>query len=168
MFAGPDPNDDPGRPTPGNLSAGRRVTGPPSFRRESAVVRRYLAEFVGTLIFVFGGSMTVLAMGGAGSSSATIAIALSFGLVFLVGVWVVGQYSGGHFNPAATFAFLVDKRLGFTDAVGYRVGQFAGASAGALIILVGFGRAGLAGTVTSYGDAKTSILVEVVLTAVFV
>ncbi len=108
MFAGPDPNDEPGCWTPGNLSAGRRVTGPPSSRKERAVVRRYLAEFVGTLIFVSGGSMTVLAMGGAGSSSATIAIALSFGLAFLVGVWVVGQHSGAHFNPAVTFAFLVD------------------------------------------------------------
>ncbi len=132
------------------------------------VINKYLAEFLGTLILVLGGSMTILAVGGATGAAEIIAIGFGFGLALLAGIWVVGHVSGAHFNPAVTLAFLVDKRLTFTDAVGYWVGQFAGAAVASAIVALASSRAAVAGTATSYQSAKTAILVEIVLTAIFV
>lgn len=132
------------------------------------VINKYLAEFLGTFILVFGGSLAILSMGGAGGPAQIIGIGLGFGLALLAGIWVVGHVSGAHFNPAVTLAFLADGRMTLSDAIGYWVAQFAGATVASLAVLVASNRSTVEGTVTSYGDLSTALIVEVLLTAIFV
>lgn len=133
------------------------------------VVNKYLAELMGTLILVGVGSMGILSVGGASGAAEIIAIGLAFGLALLAGIWVVGHVSGAHFNPAVTLGMLLDKRISFSDAIGYWIAQFAGATVGSLIVLAAAGsREAVAGTATTYGDLSTVIVVEIVLTVVFV
>lgn len=132
------------------------------------VINKYLAEFLGTFILVFGGSLAILSMGGAGGPVQIIGIGLGFGLALLAGIWVVGHVSGAHFNPAVTLAFLADGRMTLSDAIGYWVAQFAGATVASLAVLVASNRSTVEGTVTSYGDLSTALIVEVLLTAIFV
>jgi len=138
------------------------------------VINKYLAELLGTFILVGVGSLGILAVGGAfvdGTWLAAniVAIGFAFGLALLAGLWVVGHVSGGHFNPAVTLAMLLDKRVSFSDAIGYWVGQFAGAGVASLVIWAAAGSRQAVGlTATTYGDLKTAIVVEVLLTAIFV
>lgn len=132
------------------------------------VVNKYLAEFFGTFILVFIGSMGIVAVGGAGSAAQVIAIALAFGLALLAGIWAVGHVSGAHFNPAVTLAMLAEGRTTLSDAIGYWVGQFAGAVFASLIVMVATSRQDVGQTVTGYGALGTGILSETVLTAIFV
>jgi len=133
------------------------------------VINKYLAELLGTFILVGVGSLGILAAGGASGSAEMVAIALSFGLALLAGIWAVGHVSGGHFNPAVTFGMLLDKRIGLSDAIGYWVGQFAGAGVASLMIWAAAGsREAVSLTATGYDDLGTAILVEVMLTAIFV
>jgi len=133
------------------------------------VINKYLAEFLGTCILVGLGSMGILAVGGAGGPAQIIAIALAFGLALLAGIWVVGHVSGAHFNPAVTLAFLLEGELSLSDAIGYWVGQFAGASVASLVVwLAADSREAVGLTVTGYSSLRTAAILEVVLTAVFV
>lgn len=133
------------------------------------VINKYLGELLGTLILVGLGSMGILAMGGAGGPAEIIGISLGFGLALFAGIWVVGHVTGAHFNPAVTLAALLDKRIALGDAIGYWVAQFAGATVGSLIVLAAAGsRAAVAGTATTYTDLSTAIVVEILLTTVFV
>ena len=132
------------------------------------VINKYLAEFMGTFILVFVGSMGILAAGGANGPAEVIAIALAFGLALLAGIWVVGHISGAHFNPAVTLAMLIDGRTSLSDAIGYWVGQFAGATVASLAVLSASSKAHVALTVTSYDTQSTGILLEIALTAIFV
>lgn len=133
------------------------------------VINKYLGELLGTLILVGLGSMGILAMGGAAGAAEVIGIGLAFGLALLAAIWVVGHVTGAHFNPAVTLAALLDKRMSLSDAIGYWVAQFAGATVGSLIILAAFGnRADVAATATTYDELSTAIVFEIVLTAVFV
>jgi aquaporin TIP len=68
------------------------------------VLRRSVAEFVGTFTLVFIG-VSSIAVGG---NLTTIAFA--HGLAIAVMVSAVGHISGGHFNPAITFGFLITRR----------------------------------------------------------
>lgn len=132
------------------------------------VINKYLAEFLGTFILVFVGSMGILAAGGATESAQMVAVGLAFGLALLAGIWVVGHVSGAHFNPAVTLAMLIDGRTSLGDAIGYWVAQFAGAGVASLVILASQSKEAVAGTVTSYSTLGVGILMEIVLTTVFV
>ncbi len=133
------------------------------------VINKYLAELLGTFILVGLGSMGILAVGGATGAAEIVAIGLAFGLALLAAIWAVGHVSGGHFNPAVTLAMLLDKRMSLSDAIGYWIGQFAGASVASLVIWAAAGsREAVAQTMTTYSSLNTAILVEILLTAVFV
>lgn len=133
------------------------------------VINKYLAELMGTFILVGLGSLGILAVGGAGGAAEIIAIAFAFGLALLAGIWVVGHVSGAHFNPAVTLAFWADGRMSLADAIGYWVAQFAGGGVASLVVWLAAGsRQAVSGTATTYDDLGTAIVIEVLLTTVFV
>ncbi len=132
------------------------------------VVNKYLAEFLGTFVLVFFGSMGILAVGGAVGAAEIVAISFAFGLALLAGIWAVAHVSGAHFNPAVTLAMLLDKRTSFGDAIGYWVAQFAGATVASLVVMAATSRVDVAGTVTGYETLSTGIIMEIILTLVFV
>jgi aquaporin Z len=132
------------------------------------VVNKYLAEFFGTFILVFVGSMGILAVGGATGAAEIVAIGLAFGLALLAGIWAVGHVSGGHFNPAVTLAMVLDGRTSFGDAIGYWIGQFAGAGVASLLVMAASSQDAVAGTNTTYETLSTAILMEIALTTVFI
>jgi aquaporin Z len=132
------------------------------------VVNKYLAEFLGTFVLVFFGSMGILAVGGATGAAEIVAIAFAFGLALLAGIWAVAHVSGAHFNPAVTLAMLLDGRTSFGDAIGYWVGQFAGATVASLVVMAATSREDVGGTVTGYTTLSTGIIMEIILTLVFV
>jgi aquaporin Z len=127
-------------------------------------LRRILAELFGTFVFVFVGSLAVVASGGD-----LVVIALGFGLAFLAALYAVGEVSGGHFNPAVSLGALLDGRIDFSTFVAYLVSQAAGAVLAALAVLWASSQEAVASTATVPGAGSGSaFLVEVVLTAVFV
>src|SRR5215208_5773919 len=93
-------------------------------------LRRCVAEFIGafTLIFVGAGAIML------GSSAGLVGIALAHGLAIAVMVSAVGHISGGHFNPAVTFGFLVTRRMAPRLAVAYLAAQLGGAVGAALLL----------------------------------
>lgn len=132
------------------------------------VINKYIAELLGTFILVGVGSLAIVSVGGAAGAAEIIVIGFAFGLALLAGIWVVGHVSGAHFNPAVTLGFLLDGRISFSDAIGYWVAQFAGAGVASLVIRAATDSATVGITMTTYGDLSTAILVEVMLTAIFV
>ena len=93
-------------------------------------VRRGVAEFVGTFALTFVGAGAIaVTMGGD-----LVAIALAHGLVIAVMASAVGHISGGHFNPAVTFGFLVARRMDPALAIVYWISQMHGAVLGALML----------------------------------
>ena len=103
-------------------------------------MRKYLAEFVGTFVLVFGGVGSAVL---AGSHIGFLGVAFAFGLSLLAMVYTIGPISGCHINPAVTLGVLLAKRIGPRDAVMYMVAQIFGAiAASALILFIASGVAG--------------------------
>jgi aquaporin TIP len=88
---------------------------------------RAVAEFVGAFTLIFAG-VGAIALG-----ADLTGVALAHGLAIAVMVSAVGHISGGHFNPAITFGFLVTRRIAPMLAGIYWVAQLAGALAAALL-----------------------------------
>ena len=103
-------------------------------------MRKYLAEFLGTFVLVFGGVGSAVL---AGSHIGYAGVAFAFGLSLLAMVYTIGPISGCHINPAVTLGVLLAKRIGSRDAVMYVVAQIFGAIvASALILLIASSVAG--------------------------
>lgn len=129
--------------------------------------RKLLAEVVGTFILVAVGSLTIVAAG-AMQAPILVVVPFGFGLALLAAIHATGHVSGGHFNPAVTFAALLDERIDVTSAVGYVVAQIVGAIAASVAVLVLVDQAAVQATASAYpGEMWRAIGVEALLTAVF-
>jgi aquaporin Z len=96
--------------------------------------RRAVAEFVGAFTLVFAGMGSTMFATSAGLTG----VALAHGLAIGVMVSAVGHISGGHFNPAVTFAFLITGRMNAALAAIYAVAQLAAGTVAALLLNVIF------------------------------
>src|SRR6478672_13051924 len=99
--------------------------------------RAYLAELVGTFLFLSIGYASVPAFAVASAPAPNLLVVpFAFGLGLLAAIFSFGGISGGHFNPAVTVAMVLDRRTEPVDGVGYIVGQVIGAILAAALILV--------------------------------
>jgi aquaporin Z len=135
-------------------------------------VKKYFAEFIGTFVLVLFacGAAAVLGCKTNVIDSAYLMTALAFGLVIVAMAYSIGNISGCHINPAVSIAMLVSKKMSVTDFIGYVAAQFAGAIAGAgvLSIFVDKDVQGLGANGLFQNDIAKSLLIEVILTFVFV
>jgi aquaporin Z len=132
--------------------------------------RKYLAELVGTFLFMTIGYASVAAFG-AGSVPGLLVVPFSFGFGLLAAIFAVGHISGGHFNPAVTVAAVLDGRTTAQDAVGYILAQVIGAVVAAGIVLVVAGQRAVAAGVTKPGGGVSDIgamILEIILAAGFI
>ncbi|MBO8584243.1 aquaporin, partial [Staphylococcus aureus] len=83
--------------------------------------------FISTLIFVFAGEGSLLALDKIGqdttSASSLVAVAMAHAFALFVAVALAANISGGHVNPAVTFGALLGGRISLLRSVYYWVAQ---------------------------------------------
>ncbi len=102
--------------------------------------KKLVAEFLGTFTLIFVGAGAIMT-----GKADLLGIALAHGLAIATMIAALGGISGGHFNPAVTFGFLLTKRISIEKAAQYWVSQLLGASFAAWILKSVYGS--MAGTV---------------------
>ncbi|MCQ2434049.1 MAG: aquaporin [Oscillospiraceae bacterium] len=141
-------------------------------------IKKYIAEFIGTLTLVVLGCGTAMLVGcDAASGCGYLLTAFAFGLTMVGMAYCVGNISGCHINPAVSLGVLLSGGMSVSEFIGYVISQCLGAFAGSgLLALIfslgnvedktgGFGTNSLAGV----GDnAVAGLLVEIILTFFFV
>jgi aquaporin TIP len=90
--------------------------------------QRAVAEFFGAFTLVFAG------IGAIAVGADLTGVAFAHGLAIAIMVSALGHISGGHFNPAVTFGFLVTRRITPALAGVYWAVQLAGAVAASLLL----------------------------------
>lgn len=142
-------------------------------------MKRYISELIGTMVLVLIGCGSAAI---AGPLLGTLGIALAFGLSVMAMAYVIGDISGCHINPSVSIGMWIDGRIDAEDLVMYIAFQCIGAIIGiALLVAIinsapnlggyfatglgqnGFGSASLVGL-----DVMGAIIVEIILTFVFV
>ena len=102
--------------------------------------RSVLAEFIATSLFVFLGAGAVVVTGGLPNGTLDparlVAIALAHGMAIAVLVYATAHISGGHINPAVTFAAWLTRKISAARGLMFIVAQLSGAVVGALLLLV--------------------------------
>jgi aquaporin Z len=150
------------------------------------LARKLVAEALGTAFLVFCAvGVATLSFGfkltGSSVAAGVVATALAFGLVLLILVYAIGSISGCHINPAVTMGFLISRRIGVIEAIGYWVAQVVGGIVGAAVLRgmfadadgystskIGLGTDGYGSNSLVHLGAGGAFLAETVLTLVFV
>jgi aquaporin Z len=136
-------------------------------------MRKYIAEFIGTLILVLFGTGIAAFSGGD-----LVATALAFGLAIVASAYVIGNISGCHVNPAVSLAMFLRGEIDLFEFIGYVISQVLGALAGSGILYLILSTTNISTTAlgaNGYGALSATnisllgaIITEIVLTCVFV
>jgi len=101
--------------------------------------RATLAELIATFLFVFLGAGSVIVSGGLPNGELDAArlllIAIAHGSGIALLAYATANISGGHINPAVTFAALITKKINATRGLMFVAAQLVGAVAGAFLLL---------------------------------
>lgn len=136
-----------------------------------ALLKKCVAECLGTFVLVLFGCGTAVAVGcnGAKADAAYFMTALAFGLVIVAMAYSIGNVSGCHINPAVSIGVLCSGRMSVKEFFAYIASQFIGGIAGGAVLLAIFGKDSGLGTNGLYqGNIWLSLLIEIILTFVFV
>lgn len=102
-------------------------------------MKKLVAEFIGTFALVFFGCGAAV-LAGAGTVGlgpvGQLGVSFAFGLAIVAMAYGIGPVSGCHVNPAVSFGAFVAGRMSVRDMALYWAAQFAGALAGAGVLLV--------------------------------
>lgn len=141
-------------------------------------MKKYVAEFIGTMTLVVLGCGTAMLVGcDYIGSTGYILTAFAFGLTIIAMAYSIGNISGCHINPAVSLGVLMTGGMDVKDFVGYVISQILGAFAGSLLLAAVFGLGGITDMTGGYGanglggvngSAIAGLLVEIVLTYIFV
>ena len=136
-------------------------------------MKKYIAEFLGTLVLVLFGTGIAVVSGGD-----LVATSLAFGLAIVACAYVIGNISGCHVNPAVSLAMLISKKISVKDFIIYVISQILGAIAGTAILFFILSNTNLGTSALGanfYGELSANnitlagaIVTEIVLTFVFI
>ena len=142
------------------------------------LMKKCVAEFIGTFVLVLLGCGTAMLVGcDAVNGAGYILTAFAFGLVIVGMAYCIGNISGCHINPAVSLGGFMSGGMSVTDLIGYIISQILGAIAGSGVLMLifslgqvedktgGLGANGLAGV---NGSATAGLIVEILLTFIFV
>lgn len=144
----------------------------------SSLLRRSLAEALGTFAFVFIGAASVAGKSAPGAAYGLLGVALAHATALSVMITATMAISGGHLNPAVTLGLLAARRTTAQTAAAYIPAQLIGAVIGALVVkqalppaglhATSLGTPSLAANVTfAQGVALEAILTFFLVSAVF-
>lgn len=130
------------------------------------MLKKFFAEFLATAILVLLGCGTAMAFtlnGWAGTPAAAVGIAGAFGVSIVILAYAVGPISGGHANPAVSFAKALNKELSWKEFCVYVCGQVVGALFGSLLLAMVMwawktGVAGQTGLYSSFFDESSEAI----------
>jgi aquaporin Z len=127
-------------------------------------MKKYIAECIGTFALVFCGTGAIIVNEQSNGSLGLIGIALSFGIIISAMIYVFGNISGTHINPAVTIALVIGKLTTIKEALGYIIAQLLGAIVASLLLKYMFIENVSLGATIPSGKILQSFLLEFVLT----
>ncbi|CAD5225961.1 unnamed protein product [Bursaphelenchus okinawaensis] len=101
--------------------------------RLNGLVGKLAAEFLGTCLFVFVGSLSGL---GTNKTNGIMHAAVAHGFTIFVLASSFGGVSGGHFNPAVSLSVCMAGKLDALLLMPYVIAQLLGGCVGALLVVV--------------------------------
>lgn len=130
------------------------------------MMKRYVAEFLGTFALVFCGTGAIVVNQESAGAVTHVGIAFTFGLIVMVMIYSFGAVSGAHLNPAVTIAFCAARKFPLKEVAPYILSQLMGGLMASGILRYLFPSNDLLGTTLPAGPEMQSFILEIILTLI--
>ncbi len=127
-------------------------------------MKKLVSEFIGTYFLVFFGTGAVVVNHLQNDVFGHLGIALSFGVIVTVLIFLLADDSGAHFNPAVSVVFFLRKDLSLVELVGFISVQCIGAILASTTLLLLFPSTTTLGMTIPSGSVLQSFVLEFILT----
>ena len=131
---------------------------------EISLVKKYVAELIGTFALVFCGTGAIIIDQQSGGLVSHVGVAITFGLIIMCMIYSLGNISGAHLNPAVSIAFTLAGRFPINHLPGYIASQLAGALMASFTLKFLFESNQLLGATIPSGTEMQSFIMELILT----
>ena len=122
-------------------------------------LKKYSFEALGTLLLVVIGCGSIILNNIFGNIYGDLGIGIAFGLAVSLVIYLFGNISGAHINPAVSFGFYINNQMNRLDLLMYITFQLIGAVLGAAFLFFCFGNGFTLGeTLPKVGVIKTFFL----------
>ena len=125
--------------------------------------KKYIAEFIGTFALVFCGTGAITIDEVTHGAVSHAGVAFTFGLIVMAMIYVFGEISGAHFNPAVSVAFAVNNNFPWKYVLPYILFQLGGAFAASIILHELFPGSQFLGASLPAGNQTQSFILELIL-----
>lgn len=134
------------------------------------LIRRLVAELIGTFLLVFCGTGAIIAGVESGGGIGPFAYIFGFGFTLIFIVYAIGHISGAHVNPAVTLGLALSGRFAMSEVPYYWGSQVVGGLLASLTLRLIYGNAsGLGVTqVSPEFSVINGFVLEVILSAILV
>ena len=131
-----------------------------------AMLRKFLAEFIGAFALIFAGTGAIVINAESGGAITHLGVALTFGLIVLAMIYTLGDVSGAHMNPAVTVAFAAAGLFPFASVLLYIAAQISGALLASLSLHFLFPQNATLGATLPIGSPMQSFVLELILSGI--
>lgn len=128
------------------------------------MIRKLVAEFLGTFALVFCGTGAIVINAESGGAITHVGIAITFGLIVMAMIYALGDISGAHLNPAVSIAFTLSGRFSIKSLIPYVISQLAGGFLASVILRYLFPDNETLGSTLPAGTEMQSAILEFILT----
>ena len=128
------------------------------------VMKKYIAEFIGTFAMIFCGTGAMTINEVTGGDVTHVGIGITWGLIVMAMIYAFGEISGAHFNPAVSIAFAYAKKFSWKEVPKYIFFQVAGAFAASLLLMWLFPKSEFLGSTIPTVDVWRAFVLEFLLT----
>lgn len=130
------------------------------------LVRRSVAEALGTFGLVFAGTGAVVANDLSGGAVTHVGVSIVFGAIVMMMIVAFGPVSGAHINPAVTIAFFAAKETPAREVLPFVLAQCLGAIAASGVLRLLYPDATTLGATLPIGEVGPAFAMEVLLTLI--
>ncbi|WP_160673598.1 MIP/aquaporin family protein [Clostridium sp. C8-1-8] len=129
--------------------------------------KKYVSEFIGTFFLLFIGTGAIMVNTINNNALGSVGISFAFGFIIFILIYLFGNTSGAHFNPAVTIALSFSGKFKSSEVIPYIISQVLGGTLASFVLKILLGNISSMGATIPANNIRNSSIIAVIVEFIF-